>query len=341
MKVVYFSKYSDCGPSSRYRVFQFLDGFARAGLDFHIYPLFEDPYFEILRMPPSRARTLKKIRYVAGRFQERRKQLQQSSAPLCVIEQQLFPYIPFLVEKRFLPARYLLEFDDAIYLTHPHKLPQILRQAAGVLAGNKTLAGYASRYNRQVHVVPTVLDTDIFHPAPKPHTAKIRIGWSGLEYNFRYLRTLAPVFLKLQTLYPVEVVILTGSLPRDLPFPFRFEKWNPRQEAEQINQFDIGVMPLEMNEWCRGKCGIKLLQYMSLEIPSVATPAGVNAEIIREGENGFTAVTLSEWEQRLTTLIEDEPLRKEMGKAARETVVKEYSREVWFPRILETYKQYA
>src|SRR5207244_351275 len=103
---------------------------------------------------------------------------------------QLFPYLPFQFEKRYLPAKYLLEFDDALYLTHPSKLPKVIGSARAIIAGNRTLAAFAERYNKDVHLVPTVVDTDRFHPQEKPTGEKIRIGWTGLEYNYKYLRTL-------------------------------------------------------------------------------------------------------------------------------------------------------
>src|SRR5262249_39670470 len=152
---------------------------------------------------------------------------------------------------------------------------------------------YALQFQSQVHVIPTVLNTEVFQPSQKLPSDKLRIGWSGLEYNFKYLQPLVPVLERLQKNYPVELVILSGS-PPGLSIPFRFEKWNKSSEAEQLNTFDIGIMPLEMDEWCRGKCGFKLLQYMSLEIPSVATPVGVNSEIVIEGENGFTAISAAD-----------------------------------------------
>ena len=340
MKVVYYSKYSDEGPSSRYRVFQFLNSFRAAGVDVEIQSLFDHDYFSILQMQPGINRDLAKIKYVASRFRSRMS-WNGKDADLVVVEGQLFPYLPFQFEKRYLPSKYLLEFDDALYLTHPSKLPKVISSARAIIAGNRTLAVFAERYNKDVHLVPTVVDTQRFHPQKKPAGGKIRIGWTGLEYNYKYLRSLTPVFWKLTQKFSVEIVLLSSSPPPNFRFPFRFVKWESGAETQQINEFDIGVMPLKMDEWCKGKCGFKLLQYMSLGIPAVATPVGVNAEILRPGENGFTAIGLNEWEETLTRLINDANLREQIGQAARETVVERYSAEVWFPRILELYSRYS
>jgi glycosyltransferase involved in cell wall biosynthesis len=139
----------------------------------------------------------------------------------------------------------------------------------------------------------------------------------------------------------VEIVILSGTQPRNFSFPFRFEKWDPAREVEQLNEFDIGLMPLKMDEWCKGKCGFKLLQYMSLETPSVATPIGVNREIVQHGVNGFLAENLSDWESCLSQLISDSNLRRSLGSAARSTVLEKYSTSVWFPDLLSIYQRYA
>jgi glycosyltransferase involved in cell wall biosynthesis len=340
VKITYYAKYSKLGPSSRYRAFQFLDCFRSAGLDVHISELFGDKYFEILRTADP-FRTIEKIPYTLERFNKRRTILQSDQSALTIIEQQLFPYLPFVLEKKYLPSRYLLEFDDAIYLTHPKKFPKMIQHATGVIAGNETLAKYAARFNNNVSVIPTVLNTKTFQPFAKPQRDRIILGWSGLEYNYPYLKLIEPVLQKVLQKPDVELVILSGSPPQKFAAPYRFQKWDPEREVEQLNQFDIGLMPLAIDEWCKGKCGFKLLQYMSLAIPSVATTVGVNQQIIRHGENGFLATDRNQWEEYLQLLIEDALLRSRVGTAARSTVLESYSTAVWFPRLLEIYRRYA
>jgi glycosyltransferase involved in cell wall biosynthesis len=108
-----------------------------------------------------------------------------------------------------------------------------------------------------------------------------------------------------------------------------------------MSEFDIGIMPLTDDEWTRGKCGMKLLQYMSLEIASVGSPVGVVQEIVNDGINGFLASSNSDWENVLSELIQNPLLRKSSGEEGRRTVVERYSLRNWFPKLLELYKQYA
>lgn len=338
-RIHYFSKYSALGPSSRYRAYQFQNDFRKAGWTFEICPLFEDEYFSALRDRIKARQILRKSMYSISRFADRLFHLSNSDADLIVIEQQLFPYLPFVLEKQFLPREFLLEIDDAIYLTHPQKLPKLFQEAKCVIAGNEILEGFVLQFQRNVEVIPTTIDTNQFKPVDREPRDKIVIGWSGLEYNFKYLHEIAPVLKELLLQYPAELAILSGSPPDDFPVPYRFEKWDPKREAEQISSFDIGLMPLKIDEWSKGKCAMKLLQYMAAGIPGIATAVGVNTKIIEDGINGFVAVTLDEWKTKLKLLLEDPSLRKSMGIAARSTIVNQYSKDVWFPKLLEVYKR--
>ena len=339
-RVHYYSKYSFLGPSSRYRAYQYQKDFRKAGWSFEIFPLFEEEYFSALRDPISARRVLRKSTYSISRFADRLFHLRNSDADLIVIEQQLFPYLPFVLEKQFLPRKFLLEIDDAIYLTHPEKLPKLFQAASGVVAGNEILERFILQFQRNVEVIPTTIDTNLFKPLDRETRDKIVIGWSGLEYNFKYLHEIAAVLKDALQHYPTEFVILSGSPPRSFPVPYRFEKWDSERESEQIASFDIGLMPLRIDEWSKGKCAMKLLQYMAAGIPGIATAVGVNTKVIEDGINGFVAATPDEWKSKLKLLLENTALRKSMGIAARNTVVNQYSKHVWFPRLLEVYKRY-
>ena len=113
-------------------------------------------------------------------------------------------------------------------------------------------------------------------------------------------------------------------------------KWEKTKEIEQLQSIDIGIMPLEDDEWSRGKCGFKGLQYMALEIPAVLSPVGVNTDIIKHSNNGFLANSPSEWIEIISQLIEDEGLRKRMGENARKPIIQRYSVEA----IKEDYLKY-
>jgi glycosyltransferase involved in cell wall biosynthesis len=117
----------------------------------------------------------------------------------------------------------------------------------------------------------------------------------------------------------------------------QFVRWDPQREIEHLHSFDIGIMPLRMDEeWAIYKCGFKLIQYMAVGTPAVASPVGVNAEIVRPGENGFLATTPAEWEEYLGRHLEDSQLRQRLGAAARRRIEEAYSVQVHLPRLMET-----
>ena len=104
--------------------------------------------------------------------------------------------------------------------------------------------------------------------------------------------------------------------------PFRGVK---DREVANLDMIDIGMMPLPDDDWARGKCGFKGIQYMSLSKPAVMSPVGVNPEIIQHGVNGFLANTTEEWFTCLSKLIDSSELRHKIGAEGRKTIEERYS----------------
>jgi glycosyltransferase involved in cell wall biosynthesis len=353
MTVTYFSKSSDIGPSSRYRVFQFLPYFQAEGIDCRVDPLFGKTYFSILRVRPAALRTCLKVPYVLARFLKRLwTLLTLGRRDLVVIEGQLFPYAPPLAERllRWFGNRVVVEMDDAIYLTrgHERKMPALLSMAGGAIVGNARLADYAKQFSSHVCVVPTVVDTHRFAPdqaragaSPDRSGEAITIVWIGLAYNLKYLNVLAPALRELQGRFHVKLRVVCSEPPEMPGVDIEFRPWEFHREVAELRDATIGVMPLEDSEWARGKCGLKLLQYLSVGLPAVASPVGVNSDIIVNGENGFLASTGQEWYSSLEALCRQPELRARMGRAGRRTVEGRYSLALWGPRLAEVYRTFS
>ena len=353
MTVTYFSKSSPIGPSSRYRVYQFLPHFHDAGIDCHVDPLFGATYFSILQVRSSVLQTCLKIPYVLARFLKRLGTiLTLGRRDLVVIEGQLFPYAPPVIERllRWLRYRLVFEMDDAIYLTrgHERKMPALLAMATGVIVGNDRLAAYATQFSSRVTVVPTVVDTARFVPKPvRSIVARdrgdepITVVWIGLACNLKYLDVLAPALRRLQERYRIKLRVVCSHPPALAGVDIEFRPWDWEREVEDLQDATIGVMPLEDTEWARGKCALKLLQYLAVGLPAVASPVGVNGDILVNGENGFLASTENEWYERLESLCRDPQLRARMGQAGRRTVETRYSLSVWGPRLADVYRAFA
>ena len=345
MKVLYLSKYSFIGPSSRYRIYQYLPYLAEDGIDVEVRALLKDRYFGIIKVENLIVKNLFKIFYAAYRYIIRFFDVLKSNKyDLIVIEHQAFPYLPFFLEyiSRMLNENIILEFDDAIYLTHPKKMPKLIKMSKTIIVGNNFLKKYAVKYNKNVKVVPTVIDMRRYvekgqGSRVKGEEGKIIICWIGLAYNIDYLKQLADVFRKLSGKIALKIISNKSIVIKGVNIIFK--KWSNETEVEEIQSSHIGIMPLRDDEWSRGKCGLKLLQYMAAGIPAVASPVGVKKEIISNAFNGFLASTEDEWYEKLLKLCDDPELRKKMGNAGRKTVEEEYSIDIWAPKLAEIYKK--
>lgn len=353
MKVLYFGKSSIIGPTSRYRIFQFLPYLEAESIRCTVCPLFGKTYWDILEMRSSVFRLLAKVLYVPIRFARRVWDLATIGDPdLVVVEGQLFPYLPSFAEWLLLKCGYtvIIEIDDAIYLTwgHRQKIPALLGMASAVITGNEVLATFARQYSKRVSVIPTVVDTTRFTPsnlewplALRLERKRLTVVWTGLAYNLEYLSLVAPVLRELQEegLITFKVVC---SRPANLAgLECDFKRWELDREVETLQDCDIGIMPLPSSEWTAGKCGLKLLQYMAVGMAAVASPVGVNREIISDGKTGFLASSESDWREKLRRLCEDSALRSRMGHAARNRVEERYSLCQWGSRLARLYKELA
>lgn len=239
-------------------------------------------------------------------------------------------------------AKLIYDFDDAIWLPNVSaankryeflkdysKTGKIIELCDMVFAGNQYLADYASNYNKNIKIVPTTIDTTEYIRKNVPRNKKICIGWSGSLTTIQHFEYAIPFLKKIQEKYnhQIEFKVIGDGNYKNKDLGIFGLPWKKDTELEDLSSFDIGIMPLPNDEWAKGKCGLKGLQYMALEIPTIMSPVGVNSEIIHDGVNGFLADSVDEWVEKLSSLIESEEKRILMGKAARQTVVEKFSVE--------------
>jgi len=249
-------------------------------------------------------------------------------------------------------TRVIFDFDDAIWidvissnnklfswLKDGRKTSKIITMADRVFAGNDYLANYAKQFNNSVAIIPTTIDTDVYLPAYKTNKEKVTIGWSGSVSTIEHFEYAIPALLELKKKYPnqIEIKVIGDASYKNEALGIQGLPWNAESEVTDLQTMDIGIMPLPNNEWTWGKCGLKGLQYMALEIPTVMSPVGVNKEIIQHGENGFLASITAEWVSILSTLIENRVLRFTVGQEGRKTVVEKYSVHSQKNRYLEEF----
>jgi hypothetical protein len=208
-----------------------------------------------------------------------------------------------------LARRSIFDFDDAIYLRHPEVIGEICRRATLVIAGNEHLADFARKHNQRVTVIPTPIDTDRFTPGTRDGKTVV---WCGSKDNLRYVKAIRD-----QIKRPFRVIC-----NRKPDFECEFIPWTPQSEVDGVQTAAVGLMPLPDDEWARGKCGFKLLQYMACGLPTVYSPVGVNAEVV--GDTGVPAT--DNWEAAIDRAFTMD------GAAARARADERYSVRAQFPR---------
>ncbi len=258
------------------------------------------------------------------------------------------PVIEWFIAK-ILRKKIIYDFDDAIWLTDRkdesavlrslkwrQKVKAICQWSYKVSAGNEYLCAYARQFNKNVVLNPTTIDTEKTHnrslynpPLPRergPGGEALTIGWTGSHSTLKYLEELQPVLKQVEEKYANVTFLVIADQPPPMQLQrLSFIKWHAQTEIEDLMKMDIGIMPLPDDEWAKGKCGFKALQYMALEIPAVVSPVGVNTEIIANGEEGFLCASGSEWFDALKKLIDNKNLRMELGKNGRRKVLEHYS----------------
>lgn len=349
MRVVAFTKYGAEAASTRQRLLQYLPALSDAGINVEWHPLLDDSYVRGL----TRGAKPSKLS-IARCYAKRMRQLTRArNADLVWVYAELFPYLPAGFERLAfrggVPVVY--DFDDAFFHQYDAarrslvrrvlagKLEPLLRGAALCVCGNAHLRHYAERFSDRTALVPTVVDTDTYLPTRRGRDASLSIGWIGTPSTWQYVRPLLPVLAELAAERRVRVRVIGAGTSAEAD---RFDgldlvDWREDTEIAEVQRMDIGIMPLPDESWARGKSGYKLIQYMACGLPVVASPVGVNAEIVVESETGFLARTPEEWRTALVTLLDDAALRERMGRNGRRRAEARYSLAHCAPIMVELF----
>jgi glycosyltransferase involved in cell wall biosynthesis len=345
--VLFLTKYARNGASSRYRTFQYVPWLDRARIQYTLLELFDEDYLAY-KYARGHAHPAAVLRAFIRRLLVVLTLPRHSTV---VTEYELLPYFPALPERWLVwrGCRLVVDYDDALFHQYDNhrkkwvrrlfgrKIATVMRLAHTVVAGNPYLAEYARRAGApRVEVIPTVVDLDRYpsRDAKAPDlVAPFVIGWIGSPSTARYLETITPALAEICA-NGRACVRLIGSGPINLAgVPVEVLAWDENSEVDMLKDFDVGIMPLPDEPWERGKCGFKLIQYMACGLPVVASPVGVNREIVEHDVNGYLAVTTTEWVRMLNLLLDDADLRQRLGQAGRAKVEREYSLQVTGPKL--------
>jgi glycosyltransferase involved in cell wall biosynthesis len=343
----------DTSPGQRFRLEQWEPHLRKEGIEIQYAPFVRGDFVRLLQRRGSwlrKARGL--LRALARRAADG---LSTKQFDLVYILREGALLGPALAERmlawRGIP--FVFDFDDAVwvryvspansylsYLRFPGKTAYLCHAARHVIAGNSYLASYAARHSERVTVVPTTIDTEIYRPSPPRGARKAVIGWTGSYSTAEYVNQIRAALERLALRHQFRLLLVGGGGGfRAAGIEVESRPWSSAREVQDIQEFDIGIMPLPDAEWERGKCGLKALQYMSLAIPPVVSPVGINREIVTPGRNGLWAQDATEWEHALEQLLTSQELRVRLGAAARETVERSFSAAVHAPRVAEIFRK--
>lgn len=336
-KILALTRYGEGAASTRQRFALFAPALAEAGFSLSIAPFFDDNDTDTI----NRGDKIGLSRLAQAYARRVRAVIAAREADIAWVQYELFPFLPAIAE-RLLSASgkpVIVDYDDAYYLRydlHPRslvrqvlakKVAPLVSSAAVVVAGNDRLACHLSEWNERVHVIPTVVDTDRYTVRQHQEGGRMTIGWIGspstwAAYVRPWLSTIESVCQRTGSRF-----LVLGANPsrEDLFEEMDVREWNEHSEIGDVQEMDIGIMPLPDDEWARGKCGYKLIQYMACGLPTVASPVGVNCAIVTDEQDGLFASNAAEWSQALEKLLCDAELRQRFGDHGRKRVMRDYS----------------
>ncbi len=332
MRVLFLTRYPKEGASSRYRVYQYLPYLNAKGIDYqvesfmslHMYALSQKSGHTMLKMLLMFVACIKRLG-VLWRCR---------SYDLIYMQREALPVGPLVLERwfRFLGKKTIFDYDDALFIfkanTHtrffswfknPLRVPKIMSTVDCVLAGNDWLRARAAEYCNDSRTFHVAENLERYSQKTYLNTKKsLTIGWLGSPSTEKYLQLIKPTLQKLSIKYPhVLIKVIGGGQFSAEGINVEHIPWHIDTEVEQLHSFDIGIMPLPLEDWSKGKSGGKARTYMSVGLPIVCTGIGFNTELVQHGKTGLLVKSQDEWEQALERLICDEQLRRDLGLAAR------------------------
>lgn len=343
MRILLFSRYSRLGASSRVRSFQYLPFLKSKQWRVDVSPLLSDSYLQAIYSGKFRG-----LHLFLGLCRRMWSLVQVWKYDLIWIEKELFPFAPALAEWVLVRVGipYVVDYDDALFHRYDRhryrlvrcilgrKIDKIMQRSTLVLAGNEYLAARARKAGAQrVEIIPTTVDLTRYDKVRSAGNDPLIVGWIGSPATSHYLSSIVDVYSAFEG-NPGICFVAVGADEESLrKLPVESWPWTEDTEVKSIQAFDIGIMPLADSPWERGKCGYKLIQYMACGVPIVASPVGVNRQIVEHGVNGFLANDVNEWVKALLVLLKDNALRKKMGGRGRALVEKKFSLQVQAPRL--------
>ena len=349
MKLIFFPKYTENGPSSRYRVYQYLPYFTE--FECEVYPFFDNRY-----SPSISFKSINGIFYVTLCYVRRAfNMLRIKKGDIIFLQYEFMPFLPFsLWVLKIFKVNYIVDYDDAMfhrYDCHPNKLvryilknkiAKVIKNAKVVITGSPYLTAYAKKHHDNIIEIPTSINLEKYqaHINAKPNKTFV-IGWVGSKTTSTNLISLIPAFKILKTRYnhlEFRCIGFDKGLEHHFKdLPFKVLDWDSQTEVEEIKKFNVGIMPLQNTPFNKGKCAFKLIQYMACGIPTISSPLKANLKVNRDNNNLF-ANTTNQWVEAFVKVYENPLIYNEIGKKNKKIVETYYSIQANQERYLNVFK---
>ena len=342
MKILIFPRYSDTQASTRVRFLQVEIYLKNANIEFEYFSILSDSgitaYYKVF----------KKLYFT------------RNQKLIIHMHYELFPFIPFFIEIfliRLFKRKFIIELDDAwfhryndnkIFIVRKilgKKIDKLMKNSCLVIAGNKYIGNYAANVGAtNVLLLPTVVNLTEYNfynsvAFTKEYKTDLPIiGWIGTPATTKFLLLIADVIIYISKNKIGKFVAIGADKDLIKHLPIEILQWSKETELIDLKKFDIGIMPLSTSLFENGKCGFKLIQYMAMKIPVIASPVGVNNDIVKNDYNGFLATTSSGWINSIQELCVDHSLRTYMGNNGYNTVIDNYNTDKIAPILIYTYK---
>lgn len=319
-------------PSARFRVRQYIPSLARHGVDLvELSP-------RLGSYPPERR--WRRPAWAVGSLAQRLPQIAAGwAADVTLLHREMISTLHTVEGLTRRPR--LVDVDDAIHLfRRGWAAKRLARSADLVVVGNQWLAETWRQWNPNVEILPTAVDTGFYHVRPFPERPSI--GWIGSFGNLRYLESLAPALSEIVRRFPAVSIAVCSERPPSLAgLPVRYVPWSAAVEDDFLASLTVGLMPLDDSPWERGKCSFKMLQYMATGRPCVASPVGMNKDVLAQGAIGLAATTATEWVEAISSILSDRRAAEELGAAGRALAHSRYSLVALAPRLAQLIRALA
>ncbi|MBV1913726.1 MAG: glycosyltransferase family 4 protein [Cycloclasticus sp.] len=252
-----------------------------------------------------------------------------NQADVVIVLRKTFPLmITWLL--RLVSKKLIFDFDDAIFCrsngsiskTRMKRFKNIVSKSDHIFAGNQFLAHNSSKLNKSVSLIPTCLDVEKYNVKISKPTDSIDLVWIGSRSTSKYLLNLIPILDNIAATHPsLRLKVIADFDIPEAKIPTLIIPWTKSCEAYELVSSHIGIAPMIENDWTKGKCALKVLQYMAAGLPVISSNVGVNSEVITSNKNGFLVTTSDDWKEAIDTLVKDSKLRQSMGTTAHQDVI--------------------